>query len=121
MRETAKKLGLKASDTRPAAHLVVVLAAELDLLAELTSPYVWEAKDDRGPRILRSLVDVLGYEPTPDEIELASGEFGKPEAKKPAAKKAPVKKAAAKKATPVKKAAPRSRATVVSPAKASTS
>ena len=110
-----------ATDSRPSALLVVALADTLDLLDDLTSAYVWNEPDRRGPVRMRWLIDVLGYEPTPEELELASGNYGKPTArkapaKKSAARKAPAKKPAAKKATPVKKATPRSRATVLSPA-----
>lgn len=96
-------LGLKR-DASPGPIVVAVLAQKLGLLDDHDGSWAWWDKDKSGPRPVRFLVDHLGYEPTPDELDLASGNYGKPKpARKTATKKTPAKKTVAKKA-PVKKA-----------------
>lgn len=75
-----------------AQALVIVLACDLGLLEDYDYGYSWWDKDSSGPRLVRWLVEHLDYQPTPEEAELASGNYAKP---KPARKTPAKKKTAA--------------------------
>lgn len=83
-----KAIASDTADLTDAQALVIVLARENSLLEDYAYGWSWWDKNHEGPVLVRWLVEHLGYEPTPEEAELASGNYAKPKpARKPRAKK----------------------------------